>query len=43
MAVEGDLKELKREEEKNPITIKDQYPFSLYAKNKFHDKKHRIF
>ena len=43
MAVEGDLMELKRQEEKNPLTIKDQYPFSIYAKNKFHDKNIEFF
>ena len=42
LAIEGELKELKRQEEKQPITIKEQYPLSHYAKNLFHNKKSKI-
>ena len=43
LAIEGELKELKRREEKQPTTIKEQYPFSHYAKKKFHDKNKAFF
>ena len=43
LAIEGELKELKRQEEKQPITIKEQYPFSHYAKNLFHNKNKSFF
>ena len=43
LAIEGELKELKRQEEKQPITIKEQYPLSHYAKKRFHDKNKSFF
>mgnify|MGYP003136408007 FL=1 len=43
LAIEGELKELKRQEEKQPITIKEQYPLSHYAKNLFHNKNKSFF
>ena len=43
LAIEGELKELKRQEEKQPITIKEQYVFSHYAKNLFHNKNKSFF
>jgi len=36
IAIEGELKELKRQQQKQPITIKEQYRRSCYAKTKFH-------
>ncbi len=43
LAIEGELKELKRQEEKQPITIKEQYSLSHYAKKRFHDKNKSFF
>ena len=43
IAIEGELKELKRQEGKQPITIKEQYVFSHYAKNLFHNKNKSFF
>jgi len=43
LAIEGELKELKRQEQKQPITIKEQYVFSNYAKNLFHNKNKSFF
>ena len=43
LAIDGELKELKRQEEKQPITIREQYPLSHYAKKRFHDKNRSFF
>jgi superfamily II DNA or RNA helicase len=43
LAIEGELKELKRQEEKQPITIKEQYAFCHYAKRRFHGKNKSFF
>ena len=43
LAIEGELKELKRKEAKQPDTIKEQYVFSHYAKKRFHDKNKLFF
>lgn len=43
IAVEGQLQEIKRELDKDPRTIKDNYKLSVYMKSTYHKKNIEIF
>jgi len=43
ISVEGQLKEIKRELEKDPRTIKDNYKFCIYSKSKYNKNNIEIF